>query len=916
MSGTRPAHLHTDLWGKTCGDGRDKPYPLLGHLLDTAAAARAVCELMIPGPMKDALGEMAGSFDGWQAETELIAGWHDLGKASCAFQQKVDAVCPPWLADVEAPGLDPPEGVKDHAWWSDLLLWEYLSDHSRATRGRIAALAGGHHGVIPPHDRHLFDRPGWCRSSVDGPTGRRVDWGDDLSRLRGEITAVVVEVTGRRLVDEDGTVATAAMSLAVVVLSDWLVSRSPFIASQAESLPPDGCDIDWAAHHKRALQIASNDLRSIGLVRPKPRPITAESLLPAGAKPSNLQASIAAADWESYGITVIAAPTGDGKTEASLLAASGYNEARGSDGWYFAMPTTGTADGLLDRLNDAIPPGHKLRLSHGLARLSEHVRHYQDIDPDAREWMTGKKAMLAPFGVGTVDQMLMGALGVKHSLLRMFGVATRTVIIDEAHCFDPYMRRLLRQAVEWLGALRAPVVVMSATLPAERSAELILAYMRGCGTEPDGDLPPVPYPGWARWGPQAEFSTSGVRPLAPYLPSRSLAIIHREVPDAAFDAAMAAAAVAASKPDGCVLVVRESISRAQATYEAILEQTDSGLDGHVVLLHSRFRHRDRERMAKDLAEKFGPKGNRPKRMILIATQIVEMSLDVDFDVLITDPAPVGAILQRAGRIHRHVRSYRPPAHRAPKAQVWWRRGAGGGVLDGSRVYQRHDIKQARKVLAARPNVNVPGDVPAVVGEAEDFASDAGSASSGERAAYERKQKRANLYDYKARQGIIPKPLKQAAASTLVLLTSASESAPTGTRLGHPAVQVLPVHRNGDGYDIHWHDGRIEPLPERPDLCEELELFKACVPVVDWSHSDDDDENEDGESRGQTAWLGKLDTPDQYFGETAQRSAWQTGALSRVKLLPMDAPTTAHIAVGDATTAVEITETLGLIYRKV
>ena len=904
---TAPAPGHTDLWGKTYGDNGDRPYPLMGHLLDTAAAARVVCDLMIPQPMQEALGEMAGSFNDWRAETELVAGWHDLGKASCGFQQKAGSVCPPWLADVGATGRRPPEGVKDHAWWSYLLLWDHLSCHGRATRERVAALAGGHHGVIPAHDRQtLARRQG--RVIVDGPEPGI--WGEELSRFRAEITETVSEVTGRRLADNDGTVATAAMSLAVVVLSDWLVSRSGFVSDQAESLQANGHGADWNAHHERAIEIAASDLREIGLVHPKPRAVTAEALVPSGKRPTSLQNSISAAEWEPYGITVITAPTGDGKTEAALLAAAGYNTARGAGGWYFAMPTTGTADGLLGRLTNAMGISaddavQRLRLLHGLSRLREPVKEYesQSTDPDARDWMTGKKGMLAPFGVGTVDQLLMGVLSVKHSPLRMFGAATRTVIVDEAHCFDPYMRVLLRQAVEYLGSMRAPVVVMSATLPSERADELVRAYMSGCGAQED-TLPQTPYPGWVKWGPEAGFSSSDDNDQ-PVLPSRqwTLHVQQQEALAEAFDDAIADAAVEASNPSGCVLLVRESVRSAQETYEAVSRKADSGV--HVVLLHSRFRHRDRKQRSDDLTQMLGPNGDRPDRMILVATQIVEMSLDVDFDVLITDPAPVGAILQRAGRIHRHPGRSRPAAHQSQTVQVWWKIGSNDKRLEGSRVYQRHDIQQTLKTLTAHPRIQVPSDVPTVVNEAEDFNPVADTEAS-EQAAHVRKQNQAAWDEHKARQRRVPAPRKRAAVSNLVRLTSPSESESTGTRLGHPTVQVLPVCETDRGYEFHNSEGHMIPLPARPGRSEESELFAACVPVVNYKHNFDSEHS----SRA-TAWLDDLKTPEDHYGKTSRRSAWHTGPLRQVRLLQVDTDTTSHI--GEHT--VKITADQGLTYQK-
>ena len=192
----QPRH-HTDLWGKTYGPGGAEAYPLLGHLLDTAAAARVVCETMIPGPMKEALGEMAGSFESWQAETELIAGWHDLGKASCGFQHKADRylpadkkVCPSWLQDESGSPIKPPVGVKDHAWWSYLLLWDRLAGCGEKARGRIARGRPAISLHPLPGRRLIPARAGKTRrrgAARRSPTTDPRPCGEDVSAITGTV---------------------------------------------------------------------------------------------------------------------------------------------------------------------------------------------------------------------------------------------------------------------------------------------------------------------------------------------------------------------------------------------------------------------------------------------------------------------------------------------------------------------------------------------------------------------------------------------------------------------------------------------------------------------------------------------------------------------------------------------------------
>ena len=267
--------------------------------------------------------------------------------------------------------------------------------------------------------------------------------------------------------------------------------------------------------------------------------------------------------------------------------------------------------------------------------------------PQRTGWPETRKAILAPWGVGTIDQVLLGAMRVKHSPLRLFGAATGTVVIDEAHALDPYMRELLVRAVEWLAAYGASVVVLSATLPPKRVSELIRAYQRGAGhgqfhRTGDNEERTVGYPGWLAWSADDGYTNQTVEPRREW----ALTITRSDVPSADLTARAAAAAVSASANGGCILLVRSTVRAAQDTYNAI-RSADSGLipGDHLEILHSRMPMSVRRDRTESLMRMLGPRGRdsepRPERFILVATQIVEQSLDVDFDASHHRPGPGG-----------------------------------------------------------------------------------------------------------------------------------------------------------------------------------------------------------------------------------------------------------------------------------
>ena len=210
---------------------------------------------------------------------------------------------------------------------------------------------------------------------------------------------------------------------------------------------------------------------------------------------------------------------GEGKTEAAVYLADRWAASSGQDGHYFALPTQATSNQMFGRIREYLQDRYEgtqvqLQLLHGHASLSSEFAAlrqinnlvfapgYPGVDDDsdeltvvASEWFTHRKrGLLAPFGVGTIDQALLAALQTKHVFVRLFGLAYKTVIVDEVHAYDAYMTTLLERLLEWLAALGSSVVLLSATLPKARREQLLAAYARGLGKEPEGTAPRAEYP--------------------------------------------------------------------------------------------------------------------------------------------------------------------------------------------------------------------------------------------------------------------------------------------------------------------------------------------------------------------------------------------------------------------------------------
>lgn len=823
------------LWGKS--HGLEKPYPLICHLLDSAAAAQAITAQMLPRSLTEAVaGHMGVSVAEWTQAAQVLAGWHDIGKASCGFQNLDKAACPAWARRHRDRAS---AGRHDHV--GSMLAWDRLESLSGRQRGRAAQLVGGHHGLVPSLNLHYLSALGGAAQVDDDPPRELVD-------ARRWLWNVLDEQIGP-MPDVELPTPAASMTLAVVVLSDWIASSQEFIEQQQAAM---AAGFNACRHYEAAQRLADEHLRATGLISPPTwkRPAASDLIDSAGARWTGLQASID----ESFkptgpGIAVILAPTGEGKTEAALIAAERFASASGRHGMFFAMPTVATAEGLHHRLDRCVERmagqdgAPMLRRVHSQALLADSdghtaVSNESEATRSAASWMRGtRKALLAPFGVGTVDQVLLGALRSRHSPLRILGAATGVLIVDEAHSLDPYMRWLLGRAVEWLAALGTPVVLLSATMPHKRVAELCKAYQAGVSGRGHefGGLPDAGgYPAWVAWTASDGWSS------AKSLPRRSweLRIDVDEVPRRSVDERIASLALEAFRSDANVLVARNTVQSAQETYMALRALDQSLRHGEEIqIIHSRMPRSDRAARSEEALRLFGPdRGVRPEGSIMVATQVVEQSFDVDFDVLITDPAPLSALLQRSGRVRRHSS---PPDGEHAHATVVWPVGDDGAPTTWSPIYSKADLMGTYACLTrgretSGRDIRVPADVPSLVDQADiesdeqfDFADiDADAAAEATLA----QLVRIDGYKSLAAKWAIPPPHPDAPLRDLTGNFDTDETHP-GTRHQAHSILLVPCSADGDG-TIRLADGTpVAPTPSStPSSALTRRVFEAGIPV--------------------------------------------------------------------------------------
>lgn len=689
--------LDVRLWGKESGLSR--PYPVVCHLLDTSAVFQELWDVVVSNETRLAV---AGALGLGLAEARSVvsfwAGLHDIGKISPPFQAQAPLLYGPVRADpayVSAPGA---EGESDfrHERASHWSLYSLLAEAGypnderlmhRSVSHQVAQLLGGHHGVFGAVLKAKQAR----RASDYNPGLGQCGWAEQRQVHFAELR----RVTGAYAVPQGGLPAGLAVVVAgLVVVADWLASQASVIEPRIPGLGWAGTMAEIDAHWQGAVKVAPEVVKTARLGRAKFSAGEFGAMFP--FTPNSLQRDLvehlpSMIDEHGPGLVLVTAPTGDGKTEAALFAAALLGHAAGARGLYFALPTMGTADAMLRRVeafaSRALSGERALMLLHSMAWLSSPdgdgpagvsddladkgvISAGRGTVVEAEGWLRGaKRGLLAPLGVGTIDQALGAVLPLRYNVLRLLGLSDKVFVVDEAHAYGPWMHQLLVRLLEWLGEMRAPVVLLSATLTGRTAGSLVDAYRRGAGiAEPSGVVPR--YPGWLFASATAEMVSPARGVKSDRV--RTLRVSHRSV---AWDALESAGApvleggrravlrevLAPVAGGGTALVCCTTVAEAQQTYRDVRAAFPELVvsPGGVRLLHSRYPADERARITAECAAAYGrPEGGpvsvRPAS-VLVATQVVEQSLDFDFDLVVSDLAPIAQLLQRAGRGRRHRR---------------------------------------------------------------------------------------------------------------------------------------------------------------------------------------------------------------------------------------------------------------------
>ncbi|MFD9262446.1 type I-E CRISPR-associated protein Cse1/CasA, partial [Streptomyces sp. NPDC059538] len=821
----------------------EKWLPLWRHMADSAAVAGRLWDEWVPHQVRELV---ADDLPGGDKDSRTLAVWlaavHDIGKATPAFACQVDVLA----GRMSECGLKMPTREQfgttrrraPHGLAGQVLLEEWLERQGWPPRNimAFAVPVGGHHGTPPAHEQFHDLRRHSELLRTPGPSEEL--WRAVQTELL-DACATAYGMRERSALWQSVKLSqpTQAVLTAVVIVSDWIASNPDLFLLFPEDRHRDEADRVDAAW------------RGIGLPRPwSPQAPqgTAQELFAArfdlpSVRPLQEEAVRVAQEADAPGLMIIEAPMGEGKTEAALAVAEVFGSRSGAGGCFVALPTRATSNAMYGRVRrwlERLPGEADLTvfLAHSKGSLNDDFAkdmragaravaavdldaasgvvssHHKDVCAApgqlvAHQWLRGrKKGMLAPFVVGTIDQLLFAGLKSRHLALRHLALAGKVVVIDEVHAYDAYMNEYLERVLSWLGAYRVPVVMLSATLPAGRRRQLAEAYAGASDPRPELETA-ASYPLISMVAPGRNSVISAPAAAA----ERRTEVVVEQLGD---DLGALADRLWNELGDGgCALVVRNTVDRVLHAAEVLRERFGTGA---VTVAHSRFLDLDRARNDDQLVTRFGPSGLRPAgRHIVVASQVAEASLDIDFDILVTDLAPVDLVLQRMGRLHRHQRGpgqdQRPPRLRVPRCLVTgvdWEATPPAPVGGSVSVYGLHTLLRSLAVLLpywkARPVV-LPDDISPLVQTAyadrlsaprDDWADAMASARSAHGIAEAKQQRAAQVF----RIDEVRKP-----GRSLVGWIDAGVGDADDTRTGRAQVrdsdeslEVLVIQRRTDG----------------------------------------------------------------------------------------------------------------------
>lgn len=817
------------LMAKTGIEAEEAWLPLWMHLRDTAGIMKKLAAKWVPEAVYAAAGLEYGQF---QKAAIFLGAIHDIGKATSYFQSVITGCCQERREAVAGVGFVVNDeyraaGRTPHAHAGQWILQSETNGFG--VHESLAMVVGAHHGRPVSEEGYLEEKDllqlypvNFYGTERDAQAKRlwKDSWRDILDRA--------LELAGAASVSELPELSLEAQVLfsGLLIVADWIASNITYFP-----LLPLG---DWGEEDWYPGRVNDGWERAAfpegwrSEVNAMDEALFEERF---GFLPNEVQKRMLETieSSESPGIFILEAQMGVGKTEAALGAAEVLAFRKKEGGIFFGLPTQATSNGLFGRLYEwgmkvSEETSNAIRLAHGSAEFQEDyhrlmMKGKSCIEEDGQEglsvhpWFQGnKRALLADFVIGTVDQFLMASLKRKHFMLRHMGLAGKVVVIDECHAYDAYMNRYLDRSLQWMAAYGVPVILLSATLPSHRRRELAEVYAKAYSRYRLGNRKPRIQCTPDCWEKDAGY------PLLTWTDGERIeqVKIEQKAPEKRIRLRYASSVAKMTEllkewleDGGCACIIANTVKAAQEIYRECTYAME-GMD--VILCHAQFTLPDRYRKEQSLLKRMGKtSGDMDRyRLILIGTQVLEQSLDYDADIMVTQLCPIDLLFQRIGRLHRHTRDRetegcsRPERLRRPECIILQ---DGEEYDSGSReVYGDYLLMRTKQILdriedgGTGIGIKIPEDIPVFIQMV--YNEDDNLGLTGERYQEAVETYKDGIKSRKQRAGgyLLTEPSKKGIFGILDDAEKSGERAvEAAVRDGAGSVEVLLMKKDADGW---------------------------------------------------------------------------------------------------------------------
>ncbi len=814
-------------------------HALICHLIDVGNMAQAMWDTVFTEQLRrQVAGWLSVTLEEARQTLAFLIALHDLGKATPAFQAKVPAMMET-LEHQEFSfsqvALSSSRGFSHGEATASLLpelLKSYIPRLTSFDCKDLGCVLGGHHGQWP-----YMPSIAVLAHAKNDP-----HWQEARRELVATLAAIFHPAKQACIPDE------IAEKNAFWVFLAGYTSTADWLGSMSQHFPFVEAPLDEVKYAAQSAQQAITALEATGWTRWQP-PQTAlqfnELFNVAAPRPMQSQVIRLAQTLQQPALVIIEAPTGSGKTEAALYLAEQLIARQGARGFYIAMPTMATSNQMYQRVQEMLARRYSERpvrpiLLHSQARWQkDESLPTIHISPDSTEeqeetaiqaamtWFLQKRrGLLAPFGVGTVDQTFLSVLKTRHFFVRLFALGRKVIIFDEVHAYDAYMNELFEHLLRWLRQLGATVVILSATLPRTTRNRLLATYGEDAAAI-DLDAPLLSF---------AQVGDAPHAKILPIPPDSSRTVDIEKITADSLPERLRTEL----REGGCAAVLCNTVRHAQETYR-LLQHAHLVDPNNLILFHARYPMWQRQEIEREVLHRFG-KGNeaRPHKSIVVATQVIEQSLDLDFDVLVSELAPIDLLIQRVGRLHRHKRP-RPAPLSIPRLLLIRPEDDAGQPDFGSSiyVYEKYLLLKTWHLLRERDSFRLPDEAASLIEQVYaplEPGQDAILATAWEQM-QQRRQKATEIAQGKLIPQVTNNSLLHIANNRLEEDEDPSlhSSIQAMTRLGSPGVRVVCLHLMPDGRLNTRPDGRgawvdLKHAPGKAGMATVYDLVQASVGI--------------------------------------------------------------------------------------